>query len=55
MKRLTDDEKEKIEQFMEDEVFDSIDYMLECFKRLRGFAQNTYDELCQLDNKGDLE
>ena len=40
---------------MEDEVFDSVDYMLACFKRLREFARTTHDELVQLDNRGDLE
>lgn len=55
MKRLDEKEIITIEQFMEDEAFDSVDFMLASFKRLRMFCNEIKNEIWMLDNKGDLE
>ena len=55
MKKLDANDISKIEKFMEDDVFDSVNHMLESFKRLRKFGKEIKKEIWRLDDSGDLE
>lgn len=53
--KLSNDDIIQIEKYMTEESFQSVDYFIANHRRLKQFAVNIYDEIIDLDNKGDLE
>lgn len=53
--KLNEEDIKKIEAFLEHENIQTIEYFLAAVKRLRDFSANAYEQLQDLDRKGDLE
>jgi hypothetical protein len=53
MTKITDEQIKKLEQYLYDEDV-NFEFMMASYKRLRTVLRDFYDEVCTLENKGDI-